>query len=442
MAVVAQRFSAAWRTSISAWGQPLLPSVTIPHVVAGQNHDLIRSMIDEQIDGIVRGLLDPVREPAAAPGANGALGSVTVGGDDFLSTVEAVNSLFLDRGWGDGFPVVPPTPEAVERMLGGTKRDPQDVVSIMEPGFGIATVEKLAVNAVMAGCRPEHLPVLIAAVEALAEPDCILREMQVSTVPEAPLMIVNGPIAKRLGINAGTTAMGPGAINYANTVIGRSLRLSLMNIGDCYAGEADINTMGLPTKYSMCIAENEDASPWSPYHVDKGYRPRESTVTVVAVSGVGSIVDVSSTRPETILDVAASALHFTGSAPSGDWLRGGKINPGTNKKVLAQHTLLVAPDHARIMAQAGWDKADVRNYLHRTARLPFKTLYGDGNIKRDKLGNWYERPDLQWLENYPDVEVPIAASPDSFIVAVAGGLGNVSEFFWGIYGSATKAIEA
>ena len=125
MAVVAQRFSSAWRTSISAWGQPLLPSVTIPHVVAGQNHDLIRSMIDEQIDGIVRGLLDPVREPAAAPGANGALGSVTVGGDDFLSTVEAVNSLFLDRGWGDGFPVVPPTPEAVERMLGARAATPR-----------------------------------------------------------------------------------------------------------------------------------------------------------------------------------------------------------------------------------------------------------------------------------------------------------------------------
>lgn len=398
-------------------------------------------MIDQQIDGIVRGLLDPVSEDAPAQRTDGVAGSLTVSGDDFLSTVEAVNSLYLDKGWGDGFPVVPPTPEAVERMLGGTRRDPQDVVSIMEPGFGIATVEKLAINAVMAGCRPKHLPVLIAAVEALADPDCILREMQVSTVPEAPLILVNGPIAKRLGINAGTAAMGPGAINYANTVIGRSLRLSLMNIGDCYPGEADINTMGLPTKYSMCIAENEDASPWTPHHVDAGFSPEDSAVTVVAVSGAASIVDVSSTVPETILDGAASALHFTGSAPMGDWLTGGKINPAINKKVLAQHTLLVAPDHARIIAQAGWDKADVRNYLHREARLPFKTMYGDGNIKRDKQGNWYDRPDLQWLENYPDVEVPIAASPDSFIVAVAGGLGNVSEFFWGIYGSATKAIE-
>ena len=441
VAVVAQRFASAWRTSISAWGQPLLPSVTIPHVVAGQSHDLIREMVDSQIDGIVRGLLEPPREPDAQQTTDSATETLSVSGDDFLATTDAVNALFLDKAWGDGFPVVPPTPAAVERMLGGTRRAPQDVVSIMEPGFGIASVEKLAVNAVMAGCRPEHLPVLIAAVEALAEPDCILREMQVSTVPEAPLILVNGPIAKRIGVNAGATAMGPGAINYANAVIGRALRLSLMNIGDCYPGEADINTMGLPTKFSMCIAENEEASPWSPYHVEQGLSPEDSAVTVVAVSGAASIVDVSSTTPESILDVAASALHFTGSAPMGDWLRGGKVNPATNKQVLAQHTLLVAPDHARIMAQAGWDKADVRNYLHRTARLPVERMFRGGDLKRDKLGNWFDRPDLQWLENHPDVDVPIAASPDSFIVAVAGGLGNVSEFFWGIYGSATKRID-
>ena len=439
--MVAQKFSSAWRTSISAWGQPLLPSVTIPHVVAGQRHDLIRGMVEEQIDGILQGLLKPVKEAALIEKAETASETLKVGGDDVLATLDAVNNLFLEKGWGDGFPVIPPTPAAVERMLRGTDRKPQDVVSIMEPGFGIASVEKLAINAVMAGCQPEHLPVLIAAVEALAEPQCILREMQVSTVPEAPLLLVNGPIARRLRINSGTAAMGPGAINYANTVIGRSLRLSLMNIGDCYPGEADINTMGLPTKYSMCIAENEESSPWSPYQVELGYKPQDSTVTVVAVSGVASIVDVSSTRPETILDGAASALHFTGSAPMGDWLRGGKVNPAINRKVLAQHTLLVAPDHARIMAQAGWDKVDVRNYLHRTARLPMKRMFRGHDLKRDKLENWFDRPDLQWLEDYPDVEVPIAASPDSFIVAVAGGLGNVSQFFWGIYGSATKVIE-
>jgi len=410
--------------------------------VAGQRHDFIQGMVEQQIDGILQGLLEPVKETALIEKAEAASETLTIGGDDLMSTLEAVNNLFLEKGWGDGFPVIPPTPAAVERMLKGSSRKPQDVVSIMEPGFGIASVEKLAINAVIAGCQPEHLPVLIAAVEALAEPQCILREMQVSTVPEAPLLLINGPIAKRLRINSGTTAMGPGAINYANTVIGRSLRLSLMNIGDCYPGEADINTMGLPTKYSMCIAENEDASPWSPYHVESGYKPQESTVTVVAVSGVASIVDVSSTEPETILDVAASALQFTGSAPAGDWLRGGKINPALNKKVLAQHTLLIAPDHARIMAQAGWSKADVKNYLHRTARMPLKRLFRGRDLKRDSFGNWFDRPDLQWMEEYPDMEVPIAASPDSFVVAVAGGPGNVSEFFWGIYGSATKVIES
>ena len=109
--------------------------------------------------------------------------------------------------------------------------------------------------------------------------------------------------------------------------------------------------------------------------------------------------------------MAASALQFTGSAPVGDWLKGGKVNPAINKKVLAQHTLLIAPDHARIMAQAGWSKTDVKNYLHRTARMPLKRIFRGRDLKRDSQGNWFDRPDLQWMEEYPDMEVPIAASP-------------------------------
>ena len=156
---------------------------------------------------------------------------------------------------------------------------------VMEPGFGLATVEKIAINAVMAGCRPEHFPVLLAAIDCLAQPEMNHRDMQVSGHTEAPMILVNGPIAQKAGLNVGTTAMGPGVVNSANTAIGRALRLCLINIGYCKAGAGDPNFIGLPTKFGMCLAENEEVSPWQPYHVDKGFKRDDSAVTVVVVTG-------------------------------------------------------------------------------------------------------------------------------------------------------------
>ena len=171
--------------------------------------------------------------------------------------LDAVNRFLAERDWSDGLPVIPPTPAAVEQMLQGTRRQPQDVLMVMEPGFGLATVEKIAINAVMAGCRPEHFPVLLAAIDCLAQPEMNHRDMQVSGHTEAPMILVNGPIARKAGLNVGTTAMGPGVVNSANTAIGRALRLCLINIGYCKAGAGDPNFVGLPTKFGMCLAENE-----------------------------------------------------------------------------------------------------------------------------------------------------------------------------------------
>jgi hypothetical protein len=440
ISLVANSFLTAWRTSAASWGQPHLGAVVLPTAIAGQSVEYIYSLVDVRVDAIVQGLTGAI-DYSASVVAESAEESITVEADDLDGLSAAVNRVFLDRTWSDGFPIVPPTPGAVARMLTGTTRDPHEVISVIEPEFGEASVEKIAINAVMAGCKPAHLPVVIATIQALSQPQCILREMQVSTSPQAPLIVVNGPLATELSINAGKTTLGPGSLNHANSVIGRAVRLCLMNIGGSTPEKADINTLGMPAKYSLCLAENEAASPWPPYHVDRGYKPEESTVTAVTVLGMAVVSDIWSATPERLLDTVGSALLFKGSVAAADWLVGGKVNPATGQDVLVQHTLILAPDHARMIAEAGWTKADVRRYIHRTGRLPMRTFLDRGSIKRDEKGVWRARPDLQWLENHPDLEVPVLASADSLLVFVAGGTGNISLFFWGVYGSGTQRIE-
>jgi hypothetical protein len=235
--IVARSFVRAWQACVEGWGQPSMAFVTIPHATTGQQADFIHTMVDEQIDAIIRGL---TALPAAAGTTGGAQGGskptelFTVEMDKTPAGLDAVNRFLAEQDWSDGLPVIPPTPAAVEQMLQGTKRQPQDVLMVMEPGFGLATVEKIAINAVMAGCRPAHFPVLLAAIDCLAQPQMNHRDMQVSGHTEAPLILVNGPIAQKAGINCGTTAMGPGVVNRANTAIGRALRLCLINIGYCH----------------------------------------------------------------------------------------------------------------------------------------------------------------------------------------------------------------
>ena len=270
VAIAAQSFARAWQSCVDGWGQPTTAYVIIPHATTGQQPDFIRNMVDGQIDAIIQGLttFPASRGAVTAQKTSGATEVFTVEMDASPDGLDAVNRFLAEQDWSDGIPVIPPTPELVERMLAGTSRSPQDVLMVMEPGFGVATVEKVAINAVMAGCRPEQFPVLLAAIDCLAQPEMNHRDMQVSGHTEAPLILVNGPIAQRAGINCGTSAMGPGVVNSANTSIGRALRLCLINIGYCKAGTGDPNFIGLPTKFGMCIAENEELSPWQPYHVD------------------------------------------------------------------------------------------------------------------------------------------------------------------------------
>src|SRR2546422_111037 len=208
---------------------------------------------------------------------------------DFPGPHEEIDALYQERGWTDGLPIVPPTEAAVREFLRWTDRDPRDVLGVLPPRQGEATVERVAANAVMAGCRPEYLPVVLAGIEALADPLFNLDAIQATTHPVAPLLVVNGPIAREIGLNAGYNAFGQGF--RANVTIGRAVRLVLMNVGGGLPGSGDRATQGSPAKLAYCVAENEAESPWEPLHVEAGFPRDVSVVTVFGCEGPHNIQD-------------------------------------------------------------------------------------------------------------------------------------------------------
>ena len=261
------------------------------------------------------------------------------------------------RGWSDGLPLTPPTEERVLRMLDGTSRDPQEVLGIVPPALNTATVEKVAVNAVMAGCKPEYLPVVLAAVEAVLDEGFAMHGVLATTMFVSPVVIVNGPIRRRIGMNAKGNALGQG--NRANLAIGRALQLVIRNIGEGRPQEVDRATLGNPGKLSYCFAEDEEGSCWEPLAVERGLKPGASAVTVFAGFGLQGVVDQKSRTPESLArSMAASlkAIHSVKLAPSCDAL------------------LVVCPEHERTFREAGWSKARLYEELYKLCEIPGEEL--------------------------------------------------------------------
>ncbi|MBI2910286.1 MAG: hypothetical protein HYX92_21800 [Chloroflexi bacterium] len=350
------------------------------------------------------------------------------GGRDFFEAQHNMNGDFLDRGWGDGFPIVPPTPEAVEAMLRGTSRSRDEVVVVMDPGRGIATVDKIAVNSLMAGCRPEHLPVVIAAVEAVSEPQFNLPMISQSTGPHAPLLVINGPIRKELGINCGGCALGPGAPSRVNTAIGRALRLIMMNVGQAYPNVMDMDVIGSPNKYSMCVGENEESNPWGPLHVERGFAPDASTVTAIPGTSLHDVADFASYTPEDLLLTFA----YTANGPTStawSWLL--PDAPGWNRESL----LVICPEHARIIANAGWTKDEIRLFMFHKTRIPLKFI-------KPHLLEPGKAPEWRWLLTQPDdMMVQVVKEPKAFHIVVVGASGPKSAYVDGMGEPVTKEIK-
>jgi hypothetical protein len=257
------------------------------------------------------------------------------------------------RGWSDGLPLVPPTEERVLRMLDGTARDPQEVLGLVPPDLASATVEKIAVNAVMAGCKPEYLPVVLTAVEAVLEEQFAMHGVLATTMFVGPVVVVNGPVRRRIGMNSKGNALGQG--NRANAAIGRALQLVIRNIGGGRPQEVDRATLGNPGKYTYCFAEDEEGSSWEPLSVERGVQPGRSAVTVFAGFGLQGVVDQKSRDPESLSRSFAGslkAIHNVKSAPSCDAL------------------LVVCPEHHRTFKNAGWTKARLYEELYRLCEIP------------------------------------------------------------------------
>ena len=303
----------------------------------------------------------------------------------FDDDAEAVES-YLERGWTDGLPIVPPTPERVSRFLEHAGRSPSEIVGT-EPTKGrVITAEKVAINAVMAGCRPEYMPVVMAAVEAISEPQFNLHAVSVSTMGAAILTVVNGPIARELKLNSGVSVFGPG--HRANATIGRAIQLVRSNVTGAVTGELDKATLGHAGKYTWCIAEAEDVSPWEPLHVERGLSAEQSAVTVFAGLSPIQAGNHRGDRPEPVLRSFANAMFASG--------------PGK-----AEIVVVLSPEHLGHISSTGWTKAQVKQFLFETTQRSASDWAASG---------------VETVDGYDDETMLGAAlAPESINVLVAGG---------------------
>ena len=319
---------------------------------------------------------------------------------------------YFDQGWTDGLPVVPPSPDKVAAMVAALGGAATCVETRIPPRWGDLTREVLAVNLVMAGCRPEYAPVVRAALVAMCGSHFNLNGIQTTTHMAAPLVVVNGPIRQAIDMNSGAGLFGPG--NRANATIGRAIRLVLLNVGGGIAGDLDKSTLGHPGKYTFCIAENEEASPWAPYHVDRGYAPDQSTVFCLAAESPHSVTNHVADDPEGILDSIVSAMSTIAH---------------NNAVSSGSCAVVIGPEHADTIASREWTRGDVRRYLWMNTTTTYDDISFGG-----RYGKIYNRNLPRWYRREAGARIPIVPTPDDIHLFVAGGAaGRFSAFLpgWG-----------
>ena len=383
-------------------GLPEVPWIVLPHPIGGTPLASVLSKVDAVFEQIVARLTTPLPRTTAATQAARAA-RVEIACDDEWADLQRE---FVRRGWSDGLPIVPPTEARVRAMLRLAGRPATDVVALLPPAMGAMTVELIAINAVMAGCSPIHMPLLITAIEAIAQPPFNLHGIQVTTHCVSPLLIVSGPLAAAMNIRGGAGMFGPGP--WSNGVVGRALRLLLLNAGGAKPVEIDKSTMGHPAKFSFVMAEDEAASPWSSLREDRGHSGEISTVTVVGAEGPHNINDHESTTAEGLLTMIASSM----------------AQPGQNNVYYAAEPLLIlSPEHAATLAEGGASKDSIRQYLFEQARIPL-SRFSRENIERRM---WRKFPDL-YAGAGPDVGVRVAQCPQDIMLVVGGGPGKHSMY--------------
>jgi len=321
--------------------------------------------------------------------------------DDF----DSVNALMREKGWSDGLPIVPPTEARVAAMLEYCDRPWDQPIAKIPPRWGEATPLLLAANAVMAGCQPRYFPLFMLAIEAMCEEPLNLYGVQATTHLCAPLVIVNGPVAKELDINSGHNAFGPG--HQANATIGRAIRLALINIGGAIPALGDMSTFGSPAKYSYLVAENEDESPWEPLHVERGLPREASAVTVIGAECPHNVNDHESLTAEGVLTTIAGTMGIAG------------VN---DIYYQSQPLVIMGPEHAK-MAAAGYTKAEAKRFIQQRAHVAV------GKLSRENIDRRVKITFKDRLANpKPDDVVYAVQRPEDLLIAVIGGAGKHSAY--------------
>ena len=398
--IVTDAFASTAREMAGLWGLPNFRFVMMTHPLYALTPDEMEQRADELLDNVLlllqHGQSGSILGDAHAPRERGRTTKLTRTKAAARAQAGMRGDLSRQiefcyaRGWTDGLPVVPATRNLVNNMLEAAGLAPKAVIADMPSRKVSVTAENVAVNAVMAGCRPEYLPVIVAAVKSLAVPEFGLHHVCSGHSGATIMILVNGPIAKKLDINSTNNVFGPGS--RANATIGRALRLILLNCLNYRSGESDGATMGTPGKYTCCIAENEDNHPWEPWHVENGFRPQDSTVTLVAASTMIQVRNDGDHKP--LLRCIGDALSFLGSIA----VRG--KTPGA---------VVLCGGHAEMLRASGWSKQQVREFV---------VAHTGRSVAALKLAGWISG------EVMPEDETTLQYAmdtPDELMLICAGG---------------------
>lgn len=431
------------RFSTKTFGVPEAVPLIVPYCFSNKTPEEVEQMVADSLDALVEALTVDRKVEEALPQFDQIVREtapeIVFHGADLMEAFDEMQSRFIKNGWSDGMPLIPPTHDKVEAMIKASGRDGNDVVGMFAPGFGVGTVRKIAANAVMAGCRPNAMPVIMAMMDCVLEPSIGLRTWAMSTGPQAPIVLVSGDIADEIGMNRGMCALGPGSISQVNVAIGRTLRLVMMNIGLSYPGISDMDTIGTPMKFSACVAENEERTPWASWREQWGFAKEDSTVTVNVPYGMTEFFDFKNSDPELLIETLSTLTANTCGAPShGAWLikTNSPLAEGYPFHGTFGNLLMMAPDHAAIFAKAGWTPKDIREALHRRTKLPFRQVM----LNQEYDGFRYAHPELSWLEDAPETMVNVMPNAESFEFFVVGASAGRSQYCFGGTNSVTKKV--
>ncbi len=430
--------------SCTVFGVPEAVPVIVPECFSNKTAAEIHKMVDDAWDKVIDGLTKDRKVKDELPSFEGMVlekaPELHFEGADLMDAFEGMQRQFIKNFWSDGLPLIPPTKKKVDAMIAASGHDGDHVVGKFAPGMGVGTVRKIAANAVMAGCRPDHMPIIMAMMECILEPSIGLRTWAMSTGPQFPIVMVSGAYAEKIGMNNGICALGPGSISEVNIVIGRALRLIMMNVGLSYPGITDMDTIGTPNKFSCVVAENEKRNPWDSWRVQQGFKPHDTTVTVNVPYGMTELFDFQNSDPELLIEGWATlSSNAVGSPAQAVWLvkTNAPLSEGYPFHGAFSNLLLMAPDHASVFSKAGWSIDDIKQAIHRKTRIEFRKAM----INKSYDGFKTAHPELQWLLDQPETMVSVSPSADCYEFFVVGASAGRSQYCFGGTNSVTKAVK-